>query len=182
MNQPCFQHPTFHIRQMSRIALSTILALLLGGCAAPSQFPAPTAKWRNSIGQLQYVNPKRSVIGDVLVAWQGGRDFQLEFTHGPVPLMKLQIAGDTARVESAVVRIPWQGSAAHAPKPLRSWIALRDVFTQLAAQPPSATRAVLESNEKPAWKAEAAMDAAGPAHLRVEFRETGERFVFHFAR
>jgi predicted small lipoprotein YifL len=165
------------------LRLAFLLPLLaLAGCAGPLKFPSPNSKWRNSVGQLQYSNPKRSIIGDVLVVWQDSRDFQFEFTHGPVTLMKLQVNNDIARVESALVRMPWQGHASHPPKPLRSWIALRDVFTQLAAKPESSGHVTIESKDLPAWKAEADLDPAGPAHLRVVFPATRERFVFHFTR
>jgi hypothetical protein len=154
--------------------------LFLTGCAT-HRFPSPTPKWRTSLGQLQYVTPKRSVIGDTLVT-RSGDQFQLEFTAGPgVSLMKLQIDRDLGRAESAVVPIPWQGDTGHAPKQLRGWVALRDVFSQLDAQAHSDGHTTFKSKDKPAWKADADTTGGRPVQLRVVFPKSREQFVFHFA-
>ena len=139
---------------MKTIAPLIIAASLLAGCQTPRTFPTPDSRWRTSIGQLQYVTPARSVIGEVVVSTSGAEDFQLDFVSGPgVPLLKLREHGGFGRAEGIFARGSWQGETSRAPARLQSWFALREQFR--------ATR---------------------QANVKVDFPRSGEHFVFRFNR
>src|SRR5438045_1592203 len=99
-----------------------LAAFALGGCATAPSFPEPTAKWQSYTGQLQYVMPTRSVIGE-FAASRLGDDFRLEFSKGgSVPLIRISKHGDFARADGALARGHWHGLAAKAPGPLHGWV------------------------------------------------------------
>jgi hypothetical protein len=81
------------VRRLIR-SLPLVLALLLGACQTPMQFPAPTAQWETHLGQLQSSGSGRSVIGEVVVRRDAAQHFQLSFSSGPgFPLLKLWATG-----------------------------------------------------------------------------------------
>lgn len=126
------------------------------------------------MGQLHYQGVgERSVIGEVIVRRSGTRDFALSFLSGPgFPLLKLQVSGDDVVAEGMFARGRWRGKVANAPKQLRSWIALREVFAELPAKRTSYKRS--------GWSTQVRFVGGRPEHIETAF-STGERFAFHFA-
>lgn len=164
------------------------LAVAFSSCQTTrtaGQFPTPGSNWRTSIGQLQYVTAKRSVIGEAVVSHQGTHDFQLDFTSGPgVPLMKLRESGGSGRAEGVFARGTWQGDPTHATGPLASWMALREAFAAIDTASSRAktghVTAQSPAGARHAWAAQA--DFSQPRRIRVQFPRTGERFVFVFSK
>ncbi len=134
--------------------LLAALALLLAGCQTPLAFPTPDAQWRTRVGQLQYVTPTRSIIGDCVVS-RHGTDFQLDFRTGPgFPLLRLWSSGGKARAEGVIARGSWQGDPSHPPQKLVGFLKLP---AALAAQNHT-------------------------SRVTVNSAETGERFTFVFSK
>ena len=103
----------------------------------PTNSSRPAAKLAKTlVGQLQYVSPKRSIIGETVVTRMGDDQFQLDFMTGPgLPILKLRkdgIRGPAPRRRFARA-VSWQGNADHPPGPLKSWLALHEVFSAVAA-------------------------------------------------
>ena len=71
-------------------AIVPILAFaFLASCATTPDFPPPNDLWESFTGQLQYITPERSIIGEFTAA-RHGDDFRLEFSKGgAVTLLKL---------------------------------------------------------------------------------------------
>jgi len=161
-----------------------LLATLPACQTVQRQFPTPDATWRTSIGQLQYVTKKRSVIGETVVSRQGAREFQLDFTAGAgLPLMKLRETGAAARADGVFAHGAWQGEPAHAVGSLTTWMKLRDVFAAIdAARPPGGTRPVSVSGGVGHRRWTARTAGSQPERIRIAFPATGERFVFVFAK
>jgi len=160
-----------------------LLACLLAGCQTAHLFRTPDSRWRTETGQLQYTNPKRSFIGEVVTTTYLNREFQFDFLAGPgFPVMKLRQEENTARVEAAFVHLSWQGRADRAPGPLKSWVGLREVFARFATGRLPDGRAAFQSDRPGFWKAAANVAGGHPRDLTVEFPKSRERFVFHFNR
>lgn len=176
-------------RRFLRHAFAAGLLALLPSCQTPSgsggarEFPTPGADWKTSIGQLRYVNPKHSVIGEAIVSRHGPADFALDFLAGPgVPLMRLRESGNDVRAEGLFARGSWQGHATHAGR-LTSWVRLREAFAALdsASKGP---RACLRApaGSPTLWTVQAERAEGKPQRVTVEFPKTQERFMFVFAR
>jgi len=161
-----------------------LLAGLLAGCQSIQQnFGQPDARWHTETGQLQYSTPKRSVIGEVVVTSLVNHEFQLDFMAGPgFPIMKLRQSGDTAHAEAAFARASWSGKTEHAPGKLKPWLALGDVFSQLAGPNALKKQVALQSQKPGFWTATANLSEGLPLDVTVQFPESKERFVFHFNR
>jgi hypothetical protein len=161
-----------------------LLAGLLAGCQSIRQnFDHPDARWRTEIGQLQYSTPKRSVIGEVVVTSLVNKEFQLDFMAGPgFPIMKLRQSGDMAHAEAAFAHASWSGKTEHAPGKLKPWLALADVFSQLAEANTSKSQVALQSQKPGFWNANATLADGRPLDVTVQFPQSRERFVFHFNR
>ena len=167
--------------QNSAKLLPCLLALgLFAGCqTTPQTFRTPDAHWHTEIGQLQFSNPKRSIIGETVVTAFDHQEFQLDFLAGPgFPIIKLRRTGNTAHAESALARVAWNGKTEHPPGPLKSWLALADVFWQLNGS--TKTEVALQSEAPGLWTAKARLNQGRPADVTVEFPKSKERFVFHF--
>jgi len=154
----------------------------MAGCQSIQQtFSKPDARWHTEIGQLQYSTPKRSVIGEVVVTSLVNREFQLDFMAGPgFPIMKLRQSGDSAHAEAAFAHASWSGRTAHTPGKLKPWLALADVFSQLAGS--KANQVTLQSKTTGFWSATANLSGGRPLDVTVQFPQSKERFVFHFNR
>ena len=161
-----------------------IAAGLVAGCQTASQnFHRPDARWRTEVGQLQYSNPKRSIIGEVVVTTLANREFQLDFLAGPgFPIMKLRQSANIAHAETAFARASWNGKTEHAPRKLKPWLALGDVFSQLAGLAATKKQVALQSPQPGFWNATANLPDGRPLDVTVQFPNTRERFVFHFNR
>jgi len=169
-----------------RPALAVLLLAALGGCQSAHEFPAPGSHWKNAQGQLQYVTPKRSIIGEVVLSGNGVQEFQLDFVAGPgVPLMRLRESGEVARAEGVFAGVAgkWQGNPAHAHGHLASWTALREVFAALEPKinAPSATVSHLPKVGTP-WTATLTQAPGAPQRIRIEYPKTQERFTFVLVR
>jgi hypothetical protein len=109
-----------------RVLFVLSLALFLTACQTTHRFTEPGPGWRTWHGQLKYTNPKRSLIGEVVVSRHGTKDFQLEYMAGPgFPLMLLQQDATTTQAKGALAFGP--------PGHLKGWSLLRDSFATLPA-------------------------------------------------
>lgn len=172
------------MRRLLLIPICCFLAagMLLTGCST-YQFVTPSANWQTLIGQLQYVSPKRSIIGDTVVTRMGADDFQLDFMAGPgLPILKLRQQGDKGRAEAAFARLSWQGSAEHPVGPLKSWFGLREVFSDIAELKEKNARTTLHSEKAGFWTADVEIADGKPVSVRIVFPRSREKFNFHFSR
>ncbi len=139
------------------LGMTAILALVLGACQTTPHTRLVSGKVRT--GQMRYSGPQRSIVGEFVLC-SSPYDFQLEVSKGPSTLMSVrEIHGETARFEGG--GRSWQGRPQNAPKPLRNWLALDDVFAGRAGDG--------------SWTARRT-----GSETAVVFPKTGERFVFHF--
>src|SRR5947209_8100767 len=105
------------------------MTISLTGCATTSthQFAEPKADWQARTGQLLFRNPKTTVIGDVVVRFSKGGDFELTFSKGPgVNLLLLRQDSGFAEVKGPMAGRGWSGPIDRAPQELRAWLELRD--------------------------------------------------------
>ena len=171
------------MRRLLQIPVYCFLAagLLLAGCST-YQFITPSANWQPLIGQLQYVSPKHSIIGDTVVTRLGENDFQLDFMAGPgLPVLKLRQQDDKGRAEAAFARVSWQGNADRPPGPLKSWFALREVFSAIAALKEKNIKTSLHSEKAGFWSADVEVADGRPVSVRITFPHSKEQFNFHFS-
>jgi hypothetical protein len=73
-----------------------------------------------------YRTDKTTLMGDVLVRFSKGGDFELSLSKGPVPLLTLRQDASFAEVKGPFAKGGWSGPVEQAPKPLRGWLGLRD--------------------------------------------------------
>ncbi len=93
------------------------------------RFTQPEPDWQSRIGQLQYRGPKTSLIGEVLVRYSTGGDFELTFSKGPgVTLLVVQQDDNFVRVSGPLARGSWSGPPNQAPVHLRGWTSLRELL------------------------------------------------------
>jgi len=158
-----------------------LLIVVFSGCQAPQQtFHTPDARWHTETGQLQYSNPKRSIIGETVVTALDHQEFQLDFMAGPgFPIMKLRRSSDMAHAESALAHVSWNGKTEHPPGKLKPWLALADVFWRLSDSNASQIQVILQSSQAGFWKATANLKLGRPADVTIEFPQSQERFIFH---
>lgn len=164
-------------RTLSSLLVLLALALAGPGCASRQSLdPIVTQAWETQTGQLMYrAKGGRSIIGDFAVRQKDNEGFVLLFSSGPgIPLMKLQQSAAGASVEGVLARGRWSGRPEAAPKHLRGWNALGELFANLPAKTANLAGT--------GWNARLVRDSAGLRSLEVTFVTTGERFVFHFAR
>ncbi|HEV3408854.1 MAG TPA: hypothetical protein VG095_01050 [Chthoniobacterales bacterium] len=94
---------------------------------SPHQFATPTADWKTKTGQLAYTGPRVSLIGEVLVRYSSGGDFELIFSKGPgLNMLVLRQDEQFASAEGPLARGRWSGRTTNAPARLRGWLALRE--------------------------------------------------------
>jgi hypothetical protein len=136
---------------MSRVFSAIIAALAtldLMSCATVSrhQFAEPAGGWQTRAGQLLYRNATTTVIGEAIVRYSLGGDFELTFSKGPgVTLLVLRQDKTFAEVNGALARNGWSGPMDRAPAQLRGWLELRDKIIQAHHQK---TVRVLTENER----------------------------------
>jgi hypothetical protein len=114
--------------RIRRVAPIILLALALTGCATTShQFSDPARDWQSRNGQLLYKGERTSLIGEVLVRFSKGGDFELTFSKGPgVTLLQVRQDANFASVKGPLARGGWSGPTARAPARLRGWLQLRE--------------------------------------------------------
>ncbi|HYJ06735.1 MAG TPA: hypothetical protein VEX43_16485 [Chthoniobacterales bacterium] len=106
-----------------------LFALALSSCATTSshQFSDPARDWQSRNGQLLYKGTRTSLIGEVLVRFSKGGDFELTFSKGPgVTLLHVRQDANFASVKGPLARGGWSGPSAQAPARLREWLQLRE--------------------------------------------------------
>lgn len=107
-----------------------MLALSSTSCQTTSparQFAEPATGWQTKSGQLAYTDQKLSLIGEVLVRYSKGGDFELTFTKaGGITLLTIRQDANFAQAEGPLARGRWSGTTAEAPARLRGWFQLRD--------------------------------------------------------
>ena len=136
---------------MSRVFSAIIAALAtldLMSCATVSrhQFTEPAGGWHTRAGQLLYRNATTTVIGEAIVRYSLGGDFELTFSKGPgVTLLVLRQDKTFAEVNGALARNGWSGPTDRPPAQLRGWLELRDKIIQAQDQK---TVRVLTENER----------------------------------
>jgi len=171
------------LANLRRWGLLVALAATLSSCQTTitRSFPTPGDNWNNAYGQLQYVTPKRSVIGEAVITRNGTQDFQLDYTAGPgVPLIRVRETSHSAAAEGAFAMLGWQGDPARPPHHLISWMELREVFAAIEAH--SKQNHVSVHGPAGTWNAQAELAAGKLERVRVEFPRKKERFTFVFAR
>lgn len=117
--------------------LFAILAFGLTGCTiiSPHQFAEPANQWQVRTGQLMYRSANTRLIGDAIVRFTKNGDFELTFSKGPgLPLLVLRQDMQFATIGGALARSGWSGPIVNAPKPLRSWLGLRDAILRAPNQ------------------------------------------------
>jgi hypothetical protein len=114
------------------LAISRILfvgvALTLAGCAIVQPISPLGQEAKTHLGQLLYVTPKRSIIGDVLIRNLPGGDYDIEFSKGGVAVLQLQLRGSRMTATGLFARTGWKGDVHHAPGPLRAWARLKEIL------------------------------------------------------
>ena len=99
------------------------------------QFAQPARDWQTRSGQLLYRGARTTLIGEVLVRFSKGGDFELIFSKGPgVTLLTLRQDGAFAEVKGALVRGGWSGPVDQVPKQLRGWLEIRDKLVRAQDQ------------------------------------------------
>ena len=145
---------------MKRILSALALIVGFAGCALTPEFSAPDDQWDTFTGQLHYLSPERSLVGEFTAA-RHGADFRLDFSKGAaIPLLKLSQHGEVLRAEGPLARGRWQGRAEAAPPHLRGWARIPARFETLQKSPAISRTETL------------ALPGANP----------GERFTFRFNR
>ncbi|CAA9231415.1 MAG: hypothetical protein AVDCRST_MAG42-1152 [uncultured Chthoniobacterales bacterium] len=106
------------------------LALSLTACQTTMparQFAEPASGWQTKTGQLAYTDGRMSLIGEVLVRYSKGGDFELTFTKaGGITLLSIRQDANFAQAEGPLARGRWSGTTAEAPARLKGWFQLRD--------------------------------------------------------
>ena len=110
---------------MGRIASIVAIAVVLSSCAI-HQFAPPSAAWSTRNGQLSYRGKKTSLIGEVLVRYSNGGDFELVFSKGPgVSLFVMHTDPIFAHMQGPLAGVPWSGPLQRPPARAEGWLALR---------------------------------------------------------
>src|ERR1700747_3319373 len=131
--------PTFMVRIANSI-LAALLMIDLTSCATVSQhqFAEPAGGWQTRTGQLLYRNATTTLIGEAIVRFSNGGEFELTFSKGPgLTLLVLRQDRTFAEVKGALAsrgRGSWSGPIDRAPAQLRGWLQLRDRIIQAKSQ------------------------------------------------
>jgi hypothetical protein len=104
------------------------IAVILAGCAIVQPISPLGQEAKTRLGQLLYVTPKRSVIGDIVIRNLPGGDYDIEFSKGGIPVMQLQMRGSRMTATGLFARPGWTGDVHHAPVPLRPWASLKEIL------------------------------------------------------
>src|SRR5690349_25086876 len=109
---------------------SALCLLALTSCQTlRHQFVEPEPNWQSRVGQLQYLGPKTSLIGEVLIRYSSAGDFELTFSKGPgVTLLTVRQDDKFIRVSGPLALGSWSGPSAQTPSRLRGWDSLRAIF------------------------------------------------------
>ena len=114
------------------IRIAAILAIgALAGCEEISQhqFAQPSRDWRVRSGQLMYTSSTTRLIGEVVVRFSKGGDFELTFSKRPgVTLLSLRQDVNFAEAKGGMAGPGWAGPVANAPAQLQGWLKLRDTL------------------------------------------------------
>jgi len=76
-----------------------------------------------------YRAPNTTLIGEALVRFSKGGDFELTVSKGPgITLLSLRQDASFAEVKGGLAAQGWSGPVAQAPSQLRGWLGLREQF------------------------------------------------------
>ena len=124
-----------HLGLIVRSLASLGMTFLLISCETTSQhqFAEPSRDWHMRTGQLMYAGPTATIIGEVVVRFSKGGEFELTVSKGPgVALIVVRQDATFASVEGPLAGGRWSGPIEQAPPRLRGWLQLRDKL--IAAQ------------------------------------------------
>ncbi|MBV9492372.1 MAG: membrane lipoprotein lipid attachment site-containing protein [Verrucomicrobia bacterium] len=156
------------------LALFLGATLLLAGCQAGRELPGLGSEAVTRSGQLRYATRARSFIGDFILRYRPGGDYDLAFSKSGVPLLQLQVHGDRLSATGSFARGGWTGSAAHAPGALRTWAELHDVIPYFNSSQTAASRGKL-------WRANFVRQGSRLNSAQIQFAH-GESLFFNFAQ
>jgi hypothetical protein len=123
----------------SRI-LIILSAILLAGCQSAKEISGLGPEAKTRIGQLQYANGGRSIVGDIILRSLKGGDYDLYFSKGGVPVLEFQARGSHMTATGLLARNGWSGETAQAPGPLKPWAMLSQVLPYFDSNVPSAQK------------------------------------------
>lgn len=109
-------------------AIGVAIAILTS-CVTVSrhQFAAPSRDWQTRSGQLLYRNAKTTLIGEVVVRFSNGGEFELTFSKGPgATLLAIRQDPTFAEIKGVLAGRGWSGPIDRAPPQLRAWLLMRD--------------------------------------------------------
>ncbi len=108
-----------------------IVSFCVTSCTTVSrhEFSEPANGWQTKSGQLLYRSSNRTLIGEVLVRFTKGGNFELTVSKGPgITLLSLRQDTAFAEVKGPLTGQGWSGPVQQAPPQLRGWLGLRDQF------------------------------------------------------
>jgi hypothetical protein len=107
----------------------TLFAIISCASVSPHEFSEPVDGWKIKSGQLMYRTPNTTLIGEALVGFSKGGNFELTVSKGPgITLLSLRQDATFAEVKGGLARQGWSGLVRQAPPQLRAWLGLRDQF------------------------------------------------------
>jgi hypothetical protein len=150
-------------------------ALLLASCQSVQPLSSVGPGGKTRVGQLRYMTGTRTVVGDVVLNSLPDGDLDLEFSKSGLPVLQIQIRGETMRATGLLAHGGWSGSALHPIGPLRPWAELKQVV-------PYFERGDQKKAEKPGtWSANFRRKEHSLASADLNF-STGESMSFSFAQ
>src|SRR3981081_98355 len=117
------------LRRRTSVVVAILAIVDLTSCETTSlhQFAEPSRDWRVRNGQLRYASATTTLIGEVVMRFSKGGEFELTFSKGPgMALIVVRQDVSFARVEGPLAGGRWSGRADQAPPRLRGWVELRD--------------------------------------------------------
>lgn len=159
---------------MRSCVFALIAALTLGACQNVREFSFLGQQGKTRIGQLFYVTPKRSVVGDVVVNYVHTGDYDLSFAKGGVTVLQLQARDSTVRASGLLAHGGFSGDIYHLPGPLRPWGELKSVI-------PYFDSPQVQAEESGRWRATFKRQGGLLTAAQVEFRR-GDVMTFNFAQ
>jgi hypothetical protein len=158
---------------MRRCVFAIIAALTLSSCQNVREFSFLGQQGKTKIGQLFYVTPKRSVVGDVVMNYLETGDYDLSFAKGGVTVLQLQARDSKVRASGLLARGSFTGDIYHLPGQLRPWGELKSVIPYFDSQQ-------VRAEESGRWKATFNRQGGLLMRVRVEFQR-GDSMTFNFA-
>jgi hypothetical protein len=147
-------------------------ALLLASCQSVQPLSSVGPGGKTRIGQLRYATVSGTVVGDVVLDSLPNGDLDLEFSKGGLPVLQIQIRGETMRATGLLARGGWSGSALHPIGPLRAWAQLKQIVPHFETGKRAEKTGI--------WSANFRREKNSLTSADVKF-STGEAMSFSFA-